>query len=65
MNSSLKQPPPVKKSLNDCLMKDSPALVDLFTVALSFREHRYIQVLPESGGRRSGPAHAKISVERL
>jgi hypothetical protein len=41
MNSSLKQPPPVKKSLNDCLMKGPSALVDLFTVTLSIREHKY------------------------
>jgi hypothetical protein len=41
MNSSLKQPPPVKKSFNDCLMKGPPALVDLVTVTFSFREHRY------------------------
>jgi hypothetical protein len=41
MNSSLKQPPPVKKSLNDCLMKGPSALVDLFTVILSIREHKY------------------------
>jgi hypothetical protein len=41
MNSSLKQPPPVKKSLNDCLMKGPSSLVDLFTVTLSIREHKY------------------------
>jgi hypothetical protein len=40
MNSSLRQPPPVKKLLYDCLMKGLPTLVDLFTVTLSFREHR-------------------------
>ena len=41
MNSSLRQPPPVSMALNDCLMKGPPALVDLFTVTLSVREHRY------------------------
>ena len=29
MNSSMKQPPPVSKSLNDILMKGPPALADL------------------------------------
>jgi hypothetical protein len=40
MNSSLKQPPPVSKSLNDILMKGPSLLVDLFTVTLSMREHQ-------------------------
>jgi hypothetical protein len=41
MNSSLKQPPPVSMSLNDCLVKGPSALADLFTVTLSMREYRY------------------------
>ncbi len=41
MNSSLRQPRPVSMALNDCLMKGPPALVDLFTVTLGIREHRY------------------------
>jgi hypothetical protein len=44
MNSSLQQPRPVSKSLNDCLMNGPSALVDLdlFTVTLSIREHKYM-----------------------
>jgi hypothetical protein len=41
MNSSLRQLKPVSLALNDCLMKGPPALVDLFTVTLGIREHRY------------------------
>jgi hypothetical protein len=41
MNSSLKQPKPVSLSLDDCLVKGPLALVDLFTVTLCIREHRY------------------------
>ncbi len=41
MSSSLKQPYPVSLSLNDCLIKGPSALVDLFTVTMCIREHRY------------------------
>ena len=41
MNSSMKQPPPVSKSLNDILMKGPPALADLYSVTLGLREHRF------------------------
>ena len=41
MNSSMKQPQPVGKSLNDLLMKGPPTLADLFSVTLGMREHRY------------------------
>ncbi len=42
MNSSLRQPKPVSLSLNGCLMKGPSVLVDLFTVTLCIREHRYV-----------------------
>ena len=41
MNSSMKQPQPIGKSLNDLLMKGPPALADLFSVTLGMREHKY------------------------
>jgi hypothetical protein len=41
MNSKLKQPPPSGKSPNNCLMKGSSALVDLFTVTLGVQEFQY------------------------
>ena len=41
MNSSMRQPAPVSKSLNDLLMKGPPALADLFTVTLGMREYKF------------------------
>ena len=41
MNSSMKQPQPAGKSLNDLLMKGPPALADLFSVTLGMHEHKY------------------------
>jgi hypothetical protein len=37
----MKQPPPIRKSLNDILMRGPSALADLFTVTVGFREHRF------------------------
>jgi hypothetical protein len=41
MNSSLRQPKLVSLSLNVCLMKGPLSLIDLITVTLCIREHRY------------------------
>jgi hypothetical protein len=41
MNSRMKQPPPIRKFLNDIFMKGPSALADLFTVTVGLREHRY------------------------
>jgi hypothetical protein len=40
MNSSMKQPVPSGVSLNDCLLKGSSALADLYTVTLGMRKHK-------------------------
>ncbi len=64
MNSSLLQLPPIKKSLNEPLMKGPPALLDLFTVSLSFREHRFAATKDLSCFTR-GSAHEARFVERL
>ena len=41
MNSSMKQPPSVSKSLNYILIKGPPALADLYGVTLGLREHGF------------------------
>ncbi len=43
MNSSMKQLMSYGKSLNDCLMKGPPALMDMFIVTLSMRSMRQHQ----------------------
>ena len=41
MNSAMKQPPPVNKSINDILLKGPSALADLYCVTLGFRGYKY------------------------
>jgi hypothetical protein len=58
MNSSMKQPPPSGKSLNDYLIQGLSALVDLFTVTLKQQKYQctltkvlsLVKVLPGSAG---------------